>query len=87
METEDRRTPAEWEQELGIQVIDADGWADKKDWTKPITREEFESKAALSTVISEPSNSWLGEGPGPVPEVLPTWYELEDRPEGGPDAS
>lgn len=79
MTTEDLRTPSEWERELDIKVLDADGWDDENPWSKPIIREEFESRAALSTVSSDPSNPWLGEDPGPVPDELPTWYELRDK--------
>ena len=46
------RMPTEWERELGVRVIDADGWAgsDFKTWGEKITREEFERRAAESTV-------------------------------------
>lgn len=87
MTTEDLRTPSEWEQELGIKVLDADGWDDKNSWSNPITREEFQSRAALSTVSFDPSNPWLGEGPGPVPEELPSWYELRERTKDNSDDS
>jgi len=45
------KTPDEWQDELGLIVLDPDGWRrDGTSWTKPITREEFETKLASSTI-------------------------------------
>jgi hypothetical protein len=47
----DLKSPAEWETITGRRVHDPDGWrgADGRPWTDPITREEFDRRAALST--------------------------------------
>lgn len=51
------RTPDEWCELTGIQIMDPDGW-DRKNyfvsWNTPITREEFIKKAWMSTCLSWP---------------------------------
>lgn len=45
-------TPDEWGAKFGIVVWDPDGWDRKnyeEDWAKPLTIDEYEKKAALST--------------------------------------
>lgn len=49
------RTPEEWCAMLGFKVLDPDGWRagcryGEQAWDKPITREEFQQRALLSTV-------------------------------------
>lgn len=49
----DLRTPAEWEKELDVIVVDPDGWDRtnfEEDWAKPISREEFNQKLGRSSV-------------------------------------
>ena len=51
----EERTPAEWCDELGVVVMDPDGWdrqaADwEAEWARPLTREEFERRLNRSTV-------------------------------------
>lgn len=53
----DRRTPAEWEVELGVTVLDPDGWDRRNydvDWARPLTRDEFIDKACASTIQLKP---------------------------------
>ena len=46
-----KRTPSEWEQVKGIEVLDPDGWrADRKSWDDPISEKEWEKRISLSTV-------------------------------------
>lgn len=50
------RYPWEWEKILDIRIMDADGWGNDvpgypaRDWREKLTEEEFEARAALSTV-------------------------------------
>lgn len=48
---EQLQTPEQWCKELGIEILDADGWRapDAKDWTDPINRAEFDERAATCT--------------------------------------
>jgi hypothetical protein len=44
-------TPDEWSKRFGIKVWDPDGWrSDGKPWDEPISEDEFERRAAVSTV-------------------------------------
>lgn len=48
----EKRTPDEWQNILGITVLDPDGWDRKNfavDWAKPLTQAEFQAKADMST--------------------------------------
>lgn len=48
-----KKTPAEWCHETGVIVHDPDGWDRRnfeKDWSIPLTWEEFSYKALMSTV-------------------------------------
>lgn len=57
------RTPAEWEAELGITVVDPDGWDRTnfaEDWARPISREVFWQKVGSSTVNWERMKPDLG---------------------------
>lgn len=47
----DLKTPETWMTELGIEILDPDGWRSPtaKDWDEPITRAEFEERAATCT--------------------------------------
>lgn len=47
----DLKTPDEWCVELGIEILDPDGWrgANGRPWTDPITRKEFGSRSIVST--------------------------------------
>lgn len=48
---DDLRTPQEWCDLLGIEVLDADGWRwDNKPWDEPITEEEFVARSADCTI-------------------------------------
>jgi hypothetical protein len=48
---QETRTPAEWEKECAIQIIDPIGWRkDGQSWATPITRAEFRDRAEVSTV-------------------------------------
>lgn len=41
---------AEWEKELGISILDADGWVERRiNWYEPITEELFLRLANAST--------------------------------------
>lgn len=46
------RTPTEWEQLLGFQILDPDGW-DRSNfevsWAEPISESEFRTRLAVST--------------------------------------
>ena len=50
-------TPADWEQETKIQIMDPDGWRSKhanlepKNYREPITKEEFMARATWSTCM------------------------------------
>ena len=45
------KTPEEWQDELDVIILDPDGWReDDTPWTKPITREEFETRLVNSTI-------------------------------------
>jgi hypothetical protein len=47
-----KRLPSEWEQLIGIEVIDPDGW-DRKNphhWEIPLTAAEFLDKCDSSTI-------------------------------------
>jgi len=47
------KTPSEWSQILDIVIADPDGWRQgsdaDRDWFRPITKEEFMRKVAIST--------------------------------------
>lgn len=48
----EKKLPEEWSKELGMTVLDPDGWDRKnfeKDWLVPLTKAEFQGKAARST--------------------------------------
>lgn len=50
-------TPSEWSKLLGVTILDPDGWDRQnfwEDWGRPITREEFQTKASMSTIRIEP---------------------------------
>ena len=55
MATDDRKlSSAEWEKELGIQVMDPDGWDRtnlEEDWNRPISIQEFRERAMVSTIM------------------------------------
>ena len=55
MATDDRKlSSAEWEKELGIQVMDPDGWNRtnlEEDWNRPISIQEFRERAMVSTIM------------------------------------
>ena len=49
-----KRTPSEWEELLGIEIIDPDGWDRRaetfaNDWKIPLTVREFLEKSDKST--------------------------------------
>ena len=46
------RTPAQWAEEFNVTILDPDGWrgARGKDWSEPITRDEFRDRMMQSTV-------------------------------------
>lgn len=49
-----KKLPAEWAELLGITIMDPDGWDRRnfrEDWAKPITQNEFNEKAAMSTIM------------------------------------
>lgn len=50
------RTPDEWCELLGLDVLDPDGWRvpDSMPWGTPITRAEFEQRASISAVRPRP---------------------------------
>lgn len=53
------RTPAVWETRKGICILDPDGWRQSsalgpKDFSEPITEDEFDRRAASSTVNHRP---------------------------------
>lgn len=52
--TPEERTPDEWQTLLGVRIADPDGWrgSDRR-WHEPITREEFEFRAARSTTVDQ----------------------------------
>lgn len=56
-----KRTPAVWQDLLGLRVLDPDGW-DRSDfdadWARPLTRPEFEAKAMQSTTALDTSSYW-----------------------------
>lgn len=46
------KTPEEWENEMGVVVLDPDGWRrDGKSWHEPLTRDDFWHRMVQSTVI------------------------------------
>jgi hypothetical protein len=47
------KRPKEWSEELGIEIVDPDGWRDRqhpRSFLDPISRAEFEQRASYSTV-------------------------------------
>ena len=50
------RTPDEWCDLLGVQVLDPDGW-DRSDfersWAEPISRLDFERRLMVSTISTK----------------------------------
>lgn len=53
-----RRTPAEWCELTGIEILDHDGWRgvhSDRAWTDPLTREEFLVRAGICTTRRWPS--------------------------------
>lgn len=50
LEADQLLPPAEWEQVLGVKIIDPDGWRGNKPWGVPITLTEFQRRAMASTV-------------------------------------
>lgn len=61
---EDLRTPAEWQRELGVVVMDPDGWRppQEKSWAEPISRSEFIDRAGVSTT-TELARSQVADAP------------------------
>jgi hypothetical protein len=50
----DKKTPDEWSALLGVTVLDPDGWRrDRRPWSEPLTRAEFQTRAFESTVRVE----------------------------------
>lgn len=49
------RKPTEWAEADGIVILDQDGWRGRyqKDFETPITRAEFDSRKAVSTIMGE----------------------------------
>ena len=55
------KTPDEWCAELGARVVDPDGWRDgTRDWSEPITREEFDRRLRICTVDGRGYPDFLG---------------------------
>jgi hypothetical protein len=52
------RLPREWEREVGVGIVEADGWDipvgrwPARGWCEVISREEFAARAAVSTVMA-----------------------------------
>lgn len=45
------KTPEQWADEVGITILDPDGWRiDGKDFEEPITFEDFEHRLVNSTI-------------------------------------
>lgn len=56
-----KRLPGEWEERLGILILDPDGWDRRnltEDYNTPLTQEEFLERACLSTVQVLPGFAW-----------------------------
>lgn len=57
---ESKKTPQEWCRELGVQIMDPDGWRSKcgvfepKSFDEPITKHEFRVREGVSTVRLKP---------------------------------
>ena len=56
--SEQLKTPLEWAKEIGVRIIDADGWRweygdglQPKDFGEPIDKIEFEQRAMRSTMM------------------------------------
>ena len=49
---EELRTPQEWQEIMGVVIMDPDGWRtkDAPAWDEPITQSEFQTRAAISTI-------------------------------------
>jgi len=49
--------PYEWQECKGIIILDPDGWrVDNKSQFEPITKEEFDKRAAMSTIMPAAGN-------------------------------
>lgn len=48
------RTPKEWQEVTGLEILDADGWRGRtgRDFTEAISEEEFRYRASFSTIRS-----------------------------------
>jgi hypothetical protein len=63
MSTEIKRLPADWSKDLGIDVLDPDGWrTDGTPWGLAITEQDFRRRAAMSTMreVADPAPLDLG---------------------------
>lgn len=74
LDTAELKRPEEWEPIVGVQIVDPDGWRkDGKPFDEPITRREFEERAAPSTVrpiaIQAKGSEIIGRHPGAPVEV------------------
>lgn len=76
------KTPNTWCRELGITVLDPDGWRgyDYRPWGDPITREEFERRAAVSTcnhrVRPDPAADYVARAVEPIETALNAELDL-----------
>jgi hypothetical protein len=56
MSTDIKRLPADWSKDLGIDVLDPDGWrCDGTPWGLAITEQDFRRRAAMSTMREVPT--------------------------------
>ena len=51
---DEKRTPEEWSDLVGVLILDPDGWDRmnfEESWSTPITRDDFNRRAAESTLM------------------------------------
>ena len=67
--SEQIKTPDEWCAELGARVMDADGWrgSSGRDWSDPISREEFDRRLMTCTIDGRGYPMFYGATPAPTP--------------------
>lgn len=78
------RTPEEWCQLLGWQILDPDGWRGRRGrpWTDPISQAEFERRAGESTARHAPLGVPAGQVQGRLDRILAEQKALPEQPPG-----